>query len=118
MQVNQLLQNAKVADSTAVDNGTATATCATAAEERAYLTGFIASFSAAVALIKTITITYTGEDDVAKSIVIAWDFANGPAIVSLPGICRAKTGGDITVALAASGTGGTTGRVYAFYALG
>ena len=119
MQPTQFILNSRVVDSGTADNATATATVAAGPGERAYLSGFIAAFSATVATVKNVTITYTPEGtSTSVSIVIPCTFTDQLAIVPLPGLVHADYAGDITVALAASGSGGVTGRVYAFYALG
>jgi hypothetical protein len=115
----QMIQNSLIADSTAVDNATATATAAAIDGARHYVAGVIAQFSVAVAAIKNITITYTPEGTTsAVSLVIPWDFSKAfPAIIALPGIVHGKYNTAVTAALGASGTGGTTGRVYLFYSV-
>jgi hypothetical protein len=51
----------------------------------------------------------------STTVVVNWNFANGPAIIPLPGPLTLVAGGQATCALAASGAGGTTGRVALFY---
>lgn len=113
----EIVQNGLVADSATADNAIATATIAATPNARFYLTGLIAQYSIAVALIKNITITYTPEGaSAAVSIVIPWDFSKSfPCVIALPGIVHSAYNTAVTCALAASGTGGTTGRVYLFF---
>lgn len=112
----QAIQNSREASGTAT-NGVATATCTASAQERSFVTGFIASYDAAVASIKTITVTYTPEGGVQRTIVIDWNFANGPCVMPLPGVVHGAYDNDPTVALAAGGIG-ILGRIYAFYMVG
>lgn len=114
----QAIQNSRVASATAL-NGIATATCTAGPSERSFVFGFLASFDASVAAVKTITITYTPEGTgTAQTIVVDWNFANGPCSMALPGLVHGTYGNDPTVALAASGDAGITGRIYAFYTVG
>lgn len=109
-----LLTTGNVADSGQQDNATATATLTAPAGSRCAVLGCVASFSATVSAVKTITFsipTVTG----TATVVVDWNFANGPAIVPLPGPVTVVAGGSATCALAASGTPGTKGRVGLFY---
>ena len=115
MAETSLLTTGDVIDSGAQDNATATATLVAPAGSRAAVLGCTASFSATVSAVKTITFTVptvTG----SKTVVVAWNFANGPAVIPLPGPLTLTAGSTATCALAASGAGGTTGRVGLFYA--
>lgn len=111
------------AESTDADNATATATATphTGSQDGAagclMLTGVSADFSAAVSAIKAVTVTYTPPGaTVAIDYIIRWDFSLGPCIVPFVGVLSCARGTSATAALAASGTGGTTGRIHLFYA--
>lgn len=107
----QALLAGNVAASTDADNATATATVAATEGARHFALGVSADFSAAVSAIKTITIKRGS----TTLLVVRWDFANGPAILPLPGLLHGDHNEAISAELAASGSGGTTGRVYLFY---
>ena len=84
-------------------------------QSRLVLGGIKASYSAAVALLKTITITYTDCNNAAATLVLVWDFTNGPLLWSFPLPIPCQTATDVTATLTASGTGGTTGSIDLFY---
>lgn len=110
------------AESTDADNATATATATphSSGDGQAigalFLLGISADFSAAVSAIKAITITYTPPGSASTvDYVLRWDFSLGPAVIPFPGVLACERGTTATAALAASGTGGTTGKIHLFY---
>lgn len=109
----ELIANSTVTASTDVDNGLSTATAAAGVGVVHRAVGIAADYSAAVAAIKTITLKTGG----TSRWILRWDFAKGPYVGSVPGIVSSAIAGNeaMTVELAASGTGGTTGRVHLFY---
>lgn len=109
-----ILTAGDVVDSGQQDNATAMATLTAPAGSRCSVLGCVASYSATVSAVKTITFSIPGVTG-TKTVVIDWNFANGPAIVALPGPVTVVAGGSATCALAASGAGGTKGRVGLFY---
>ena len=113
IQAQALLASRSVAGSNA-DNAVSTATVPAIANQHNYLLGVSADYSATVSAIKTITVTYT-RDGSSTTYIVRWDFSNGAFPFSLPGVLKGDHSSAITVALEASGTGGTSGRVYAFY---
>lgn len=116
---DQLIRTGTVAVSSDADNATATATATphtnAGAKGRILATGFRADFSAAVTAIKAVTITFTDVNGTAQTEVYRWDFALGPAIVAFPGLLVGQPGVAIVATLAASGTGGTTGRISLYF---
>ena len=105
----QVLTAGTATQSSAVDNATATATIAATPGVIQRVLGVSADYSATVSAIKTITIT-------AKvTVVYRWDFTNGPFHLPLPGPIPGTMNTAVTVALEASGSGGTTGRVTAYH---
>lgn len=108
------LSAGNAADSGAADNATATASLTAPAGSRCAVLGCTASFSATVSAVKAITFSIPAVTGTV-TIVVNWNFANGPAIVPLPGPMTVVAGGTATCTLAASGAGGTTGRVAMFY---
>ncbi len=105
----QALISGDVTQSSAVDNATATATIAATPGVIQRVLGASADYSATVSAIKTVTIT------AAKTTVFRWDFTNGPFHFALPAALPGALNTAVTVALEASGTGGTTGRVTAYH---
>lgn len=95
--------------SSAVDNATATATIPATPGVIQRVLGVSADYSATVSSVKTITIT------AEKTVVFRWDFTNGAFHFALPMALRGDINTAITVALEASGSGGTTGRVTAWH---
>ena len=95
--------------SSAVDNATATATIGATEGVTQRVLGVSADYSATVSAIKTITIT------AKKTIVFRWDFTNGAFHFALPAALPGDVNTAVTVALEASGSGGTTGRVTAYH---
>lgn len=118
---DQILRTGTVAVSTDTDNATATATATphtsttSGAQGVILATGVRADFSAAVTAVKAITITFTDVNGVAQTEVYRWDFSLGPFVVSFPGILTGLKGTAVVATLAASGTGGTTGRVSLYF---
>ena|SRR3990172_7738720 len=90
------------------DNALSTATKAATGNQRHFILGCIADYSAAVALIKTVEFKAGG---VTLGAAIRWDFSNGPLILALPGVIHGGDGQAVSVELQASGTAGITGRV-------
>jgi hypothetical protein len=107
----EIVANTDVQASSDVDNATATATVAAVDGVRHRHLGVITDYSAAVSAIKTIT-WKVGSTTKA---ILRWDFAKGPFVGPVPGVVRGGVNEAISVELAASGTGGITGRVYLFY---
>ncbi len=105
----QVLLAGTATQSAAVDNAIATATIAATPAVIQRVLGVSADYSATVSAIKTITIT--GK----VTVVHRWDFTNGPFHLALPGPIPGVVNTAVTVALEASGTGGTTGRVTAYH---
>ena len=97
--------------SSGVDNDVATATAAAVSNQTHLVLGVEAHYSAAVSGIRTVTVTYN-----SVSIVHRWDFSNGPFIYNYPVALKGAMGGAVTCALAASGTGGTSGYATIFTA--
>lgn len=116
---NSAILTGSLIQSSAADNATATATLNAivnaGARGKYFLTGVEAHYSAAVALIKTITINYTDQGGNAVAYTMPWDFTNGDLIVGFPGIIACKEGTGVTATLTGSGTGGTTGQITLFY---
>lgn len=105
----QVLTAGTATQSAAVDDATATATIAATPGVIQRVLGISADYSATVSAIKTITV-------VGKvTVVFRWDFTNGPFHVALPGPIPGTMNTAVTVALEASGAGGTTGRVTAYH---
>lgn len=118
--LEQVFYAGQVAQATA-DNviGTATATPHTSTlghRGRLTLRGFTANYSVNVAVVKTVTITYTDNDDAAITLIFDWDHTLGAHYLQFPNAIACKPGTVATAALAASGTGGTNGRIKLFYA--
>ena len=105
----QILVAGDVTQSSAVDNATATATIGATEGVIQRVVGVSADYSAAVSAIKTITIT------AKKTVVFRWDFSNGGFYLALPVALPGVVNTAVTVALEASGSGGTTGRVTAYH---
>lgn len=117
---NQILLAGDHADASA-DNATATATATptvtAGAKGRLILLGVTAHFSAAVAAIKDITLTYTRPGaGSTNTITISWDFTAGAYTLAFPAPLTCDRGTAASAALAASGAGGTVGRVTLWYA--
>ena len=96
------------------DNAIATATIPAISGVQNFFTGFNADYDKEVSAFKTVTVTRT----VAGASVVRtynWDFTNGPFTLLLPGVVHGQPNSAITVALAASGTGATTGYITAYY---
>lgn len=114
---DQIMYAGLVADSGAADNATATATLTPDRQGdmqgQFVLTGFTAGYSAAVAAIRTITISYT-KGGSALTYTYSHDFTLGALNCPLPGTITCDRNTVATAALPASGAGGTTGRIYLF----
>ena len=106
----QVLLNGLVASGSA-DNAVATATAPAMTHQRNFAMGILASYDAAVALFKTITLTYKG----GATEVFDHDFTNGEFSLTFPVAVRGDYNELVSAALAASGTGGITGKVWLFY---
>ncbi len=106
---DQVLIAGDATQSSAVNNATATATIPATQGVQQRVLGVSADYSATVSAYKTITIT------AKKTIIFRWDFTNGPFLFALPVALPGEINTAITVALEASGTGGTTGRVTAYH---
>jgi hypothetical protein len=91
------------------DNDVATATQAAVPNQEHYITGIYAEYDAAVELFKSITVTYGG-----GTLVFNHDFTNGAFAFAFPSILKGGSGTAVSVALAASGSGGTTGKAMIF----
>ena len=111
----EVLLNGDVREATA-DNGTATLTKAATLAQRTFVGGIEAHYSAAVAAIKSITLTRTVAG-ASVSKVYLWDFAKGPFVHNFPLLVHGDYNTAVTVALEASGTGGVIGTVAAWTAL-
>lgn len=110
-----ILASGTATSSSDADNAVATATLAAATGTRHCITGAVADYSAAVAAVKAVTFNWV-ENGTAKSLVVRVDFSKQhPAFIYLPGTLTGDAGEAVTVTLAASGTGGTTGRVSVFH---
>lgn len=112
----KLITNGLAVDATPADNATATATLpATTTGLRYIVTGVDVSYSAAVALVRTITVTYTDPRGTAQTFTISRDFTYGGQYIPL-GPLSTRQGTGVTVDLQASGTGGITGSVVLYAA--
>lgn len=60
----------------------------------------------------TTALALTALDGIAP---LRWNFNNGPFYLPMPGLLRTAPGHSLAVTLAASGAGGTTGRITVFY---
>lgn len=101
--------------SSAADNATATATVSitagqTGAQARTVVLGVSAYYSAAVAAVKNITLSYTFRGT-AIALTVPWDYTNGAAYLPFPSAITTDAGTTVTATLPASGTGGITGVV-------
>jgi hypothetical protein len=112
MSVNaEVLLNAKVTQSSAADNATATATVAAIGGMTHGILGVHADYSAAPAAgFKTITL----KKGTTTLLVLRHDFSTGPAFYPLPAAVWGDFGGAVSAELQASGTGGVTGRIALF----
>ena len=112
---NELLLNGDAFQSTAADNATATVTRAAVGNVRHFIGGIAADYSAAVSAIKTITVTRV-TNGTTVTLVYRWDFGKGPFLHNFPLMLHGDYNTAVSVALEASGTGGTTGRATIFCA--
>lgn len=105
----EALLNGDVVESATADNATATAVKAATQAVRHFIGGIEAHYSAAVAAIKTITVTRTVAGlTVTKT--YKWDFAKGPFVHNFPLLIHGDYNTQVSVALEASGTPGVTGQ--------
>lgn len=117
---DQVLLAGQEATATPADNATATATCTPhvngGREGRIVLFGCFAFYSASVAALKDITVTYRRPGATNDStFTFRHDFTLGPLNLPFPGAITCERGTAPTIALAPSGTPGTSGNVTAFY---
>lgn len=117
------------ADAASADNADATVTLAAtpnASQEgttnipmalQYSLLGVQASFSGAVAAVRTVVVNYTDPDGTARSITFRWDFTAGDFILPFPCPLVVRAGAQATATLAASGAGGNVGTVTLWYTL-
>lgn len=117
--LEQVYYGGQVAQATA-DNAIATATATPhistlGHQGRLTLRGFSANFSINVAVVKTVTVTYTNNDDASVTLIFDWDHVLGAHYLQFPNAIACKPGTAATAALAASGAGGTNGRIKLFY---
>lgn len=109
------LLSGQVADSSDADNDTATVTVAGTPGVRHIALGIHADYSAAPASgYKAVTLTRT-KNGASTSAVFRHDFSAGPFSIALPVGLASDHGATLVATLAASGTGGVTGRVRLFY---
>lgn len=105
--------------SPAEDNATATATLAAldtvGGQGRYFLTGVACDFSATVAAVKTVTITWTDSGGTSSTLVLRRTYAEAGFVYRFPSPLGCRIGTGAAAALEASGTGGVTGRVTLFY---
>lgn len=106
----QALLNGACVQSSAADNAIATATLSATSGSRHWIGSIEADYSAAVALIKTVTLKFGG----VTQFVWRWDFSKGPFARGLGFAVHGDYNTAVTVELEASGTGGVTGRVGVF----
>ncbi len=106
----QILTSGKGTQSSAADNATATATVAAIPAQTHRMMGVHAEFDAAVTSFKAITIIQ-GSTTLA---VFNHDFTNGEFAFAFPTPLPGVMGGAVSATLAASGSGGTSGRVMLF----
>lgn len=104
-----------VADSSAADNDTATATISAIEAVRHIALGLHADYSAEPAAgYKAITLTIT-KNGTSTSYVFRHDFSTGAFSMALPVGVAGDYNTAVTATLAASGTSSVTGRVKIFY---
>ncbi len=96
--------------SSAADNATATCTLPASVGQRYCVTGVVAAFSAAVASVKAVTLSWT-EGGSAKSLALFAEFSGALVPLYLPGTITGDAGTAVTATLAASGAAGTTGTI-------
>jgi len=107
------LTRGAVTQSTGANNAIATATAAAVGDQRHIILGVEAHYGAAVSAIKTVTV----RSGTTVLQTFRWDFSNGPFFFSFPVALRGEVGGAVSVALEASGTGGTSGYATIYTAL-
>ena len=109
----------QVAQSALTDNAAAVATVthhsSGSQQARVILCGIKSYYSLAVAALRSVTISYTDCNGTAKTLIVNWDFTNGPLFYNFPIPLACQIATDATASLAASGTGGTTGSCDLFY---
>lgn len=106
----EALLNGAAAQSNTADNATATVTLAAITGARHWIGSVEADYSAAVALIKTVTLKF----GTTAVFIWRWDFSKGPFARGLGFAVHGDYGQAVSVELEASGTGGVTGRVGVF----
>lgn len=113
--LTQLLAGSWVKESTAADNATSTVTIAATPGSQHVLTGVHVTYSVAVAAKKVFTLTYVKPGAITTSTyVVELDYNLSRAqSYAFPGVIRCEVETEVSIALAASGTGGTTGKVAA-----
>lgn len=102
----ELLLNGKPVQGSAADNATATVTVGATPAVRHFVCGIYADYSAAVALLKTVTLKFGS----ATAFVWRWDFSKGPFLLNLALPFHGDYNEAVSVELEASGTGAVTGR--------
>lgn len=104
----ELLLNARLVQSTAVDNAIATVTIAAVPNIRHFISGIDADYSVTLGagVIKTITLKVSG----VAIAVWRWDYSKGPFSRNFPVPLHSGYNEAVTVEIEASGTGGQTGR--------
>lgn len=112
MLPTELLLNSRPFQGATADNATASASVAATLGVRHFLMAIEADYSAAVALVKTITVKVNA----VVVFVYRWDFSKGPFSRALPVPIHGDYNQAVSVELEASGTGGTTGRIGGMYA--
>lgn len=103
----QVLIAGKPTQSAVADDAVATATVAAIPSMTHYILGVSADFDAAVSAIKAIAIIQGS----TTLITYQWDFTNGAFHFAFPTTMKGVIGGAVSATLAASGTGGTEGRI-------
>ncbi len=112
----EVLLNGDVKESAPADNTLASVSRGGAAAQRHFVGGLEAHYSAAVAAIKTITLSRT-VNGVAVNKTYKWDFAKGPFVHNFPLLVHGDYGTDVIATLDASGTPGVVGTVAIWTAL-
>ncbi len=108
IQAQALLSGTFAQDSD--DNAISTAAAPAVQGQTLFITGVHAQYSAAVAAIKTITLSFNGQ-----TLAFSHDFTNGEFVLNFPVALKSALGGAASAALAASGTGGISGKVIVYY---
>jgi hypothetical protein len=103
----ELLLNSRPVQGSTADNATASVSVAAVMNVRHHILGIEADYSAAVALVKTVTVKINA----VVVFVYRWDFSKGPFARNLPAPWHGDYNQAVSVELEASGTGAVTGRV-------